>query len=787
MNRTIAKKILIIIIISLFGILSIFGQANDDANILKVGLQAWRAPREIGSCNTCHSPDAFDLSVINISDENLRRRATGDGATAAEADAIVNLVQLNRRKFKITKLLDPVNDRPFQPGGKVLVGANPAERDIAFGRSLKSKIPTLMGDPIDSEEKAILAARELMAINLRGLPIGIEYPRWSEDHFHGVQRGNMNEWIPDISRLPIAAKEAEWLALQDKYIADPSEKNFWAMYDAVVTLTAPQFATSYYVDFFERDRMRSHLIGQHLLREKYLPTSTSIVRGHTAFAYRAAGLPISTKKWLPNPWWEVGDFARVMLDNGSINARTNLTNLKYPDRIVNRIDPVLTGETMQTAIRMPWFWLGFTLDPGLRRINGSNSTLVGEYLTANLYENKMFVHNDFMSITRLVSSGFDQDSPSDSRNAKGELTQFFDGTFSYTVGYGRAMLRQGNFIEANGTSKLNPEQIELHKTLMGNSFRMSLYLMRAQLQRRGGTFTTPGITLTSMKEFFDFFEPTRTAQNNALITEVTTLVAAAKTATTSDENLFATVNDPLFGANVNVSAAHYRADGLATEGIASAFGKNLALGVFIADELPLPKNLGGTVVKIKDSTGVEKLASLFYVSPTQVNYLIPKDVAPGQATVTIISSDGLTSKQSIVVAATAPGLFSADSSGAGFAAANVTRVKANGAQINEPIVRYDTTQNKFVAVPLNLGAEQGDATDQVYLILYGTGIRNRSTVSATIGGVKTNVAYAGAQGFYEGVDQINLQIPRSLIGKSETTVDLTIDGKISNAVKIHIQ
>ncbi len=787
MKRFVAIKIFLAAAVGIPGIIATFGQTNNDAETLRVGLLAWRAPRTIGSCNTCHSPDAFDLSVINISDENLRRRAIGDGATNAEADAIVNLVQMNRRKFNIKKPLDPVNDRPFQPGGKVLAGATPAERDIAFGRMLKTKIPTLMGDPIDSEEKAILAARELMAINLRGLPVGVEFPRWSEDHFHGVQRGTMNEWIPDIARLPLAGKETEWLALQDKYIADPSEKNFWAMYDAVVTLTAPQFTTSYYVDFFERDRMRSHLIGQHLLREQYLPTHISIVRGHTAFAYRAAGLPISTKKWLPNPWWEVGDFARVMLDNSTINARTNLKNLGYPDVITNRIDPVLTGETMQTSIRMPWFWLGFTLDPGLKRINGSNSTLVGEYLTANLYENKMFVHNDFMSVTRLVSAGFDPDSPSDSRNAKGELTQFFDGTFSYTVGYGRAMLRQGNFIEANGTSKLNPEHIELHKTLMGNSFRMSLYLMRAQLQRRGGTFTTPGITLTSMKEFFDFFEPTRATQNNALITEVTALVAAAKTATTSDENLFATVNDPLFGASANVSAANYRPEGLASEGIAAAFGKNLAIGVFIADEMPLPKNLGGTVVKIKDSTGVEKMASLFYVSPTQVNYLIPKDVAPGQATVTIISSDGLTSKQTITVATTAPGIFSADSTGAGFAAANVTRVKANGAQINESIVRFDTAQNKFVAVPLNLGADQGAATDQVYLILYGTGIRNRSTVTATIGGLKADVAYAGAQGFYAGLDQINLQIPRSLIGKGETTVDLTIDGKISNSVKIHIQ
>jgi len=48
----------------------------------------------------------------------------------------------------------------------------------------------------------------------------------------------------------------------------------------------------------------------------------------------------------------------------------------------------------------------------------------------------------------------------------------------------------------------------------------------------------------------------------------------------------------------------------------------------------------------------------------------------------------------------------------------------------------------------------------VYLTLYGTGIRNRSSldnVAATIGGVNTTGLFAGPQGTFVGLDQVNVQ------------------------------
>jgi len=54
------------------------------------------------------------------------------------------------------------------------------------------------------------------------------------------------------------------------------------------------------------------------------------------------------------------------------------------------------------------------------------------------------------------------------------------------------------------------------------------------------------------------------------------------------------------------------------------------------------------------------------------------------------------------------------------------------------------------------------ASDQVFLVLYGTGIRHRSSdaaVTATVNGISVPVQSA-AQGTYPGLDQVNLALPR---------------------------
>jgi uncharacterized protein (TIGR03437 family) len=202
--------------------------------------------------------------------------------------------------------------------------------------------------------------------------------------------------------------------------------------------------------------------------------------------------------------------------------------------------------------------------------------------------------------------------------------------------------------------------------------------------------------------------------------------------------------------------------------------------------LPLPTTLAGTTVTVRDSFGDERQAPLFYVRADQVNYLIPPETAPGLATITMTSGDGRQSIGVRQIRAVAPGLFSLDASGSGLAAAVALRIRSDGSQSFEPVARFDAAQNRFIAAPIDLGSE----TDQVFLLLFGTGLRGRSSptgVTAMMGGVNVVVEYAGPQGDFAGLDQVNLRLPRALIGRGEVNVALTVDGSIANVVTVNFR
>jgi serine protease len=235
-----------------------------------------------------------------------------------------------------------------------------------------------------------------------------------------------------------------------------------------------------------------------------------------------------------------------------------------------------------------------------------------------------------------------------------------------------------------------------------------------------------------------------------------------------------------------VSAASYTGQSLASEVIVAAFGQKLATRVAEAEVRSLPTALAGTSVRIRDSEGTERLAPLFFVSPGQVNYQIPAGVASGLATVTITSGSGQVSTGSINITVVAPGLFTADSSGQGLAAALVLRVRSDGSQSYEPVARYDAAQNRFVAAPIDFGAEN----DQVSLILFGSGFRHHpdlAGVTVSFGEVETPALFAGRHQFFVGLDQLNLRLPRSLSGRGETEVRLNLEGIESNRVRVHFR
>lgn len=236
----------------------------------------------------------------------------------------------------------------------------------------------------------------------------------------------------------------------------------------------------------------------------------------------------------------------------------------------------------------------------------------------------------------------------------------------------------------------------------------------------------------------------------------------------------------------SASAASYRGNPLAAESIVAGFGSGLSTSTEVATAQPLPTTLGGVSLKVRDFNAVERLAPLFFVSPNQINYLMPAGVAPGAASISVIRNNTDAFAGVALIEPVAPGLFTANANGSGVPAAVVLRVRADNSQAFEPVARFDAATNRFVPAPIDLGA----ASEQVFLILNGTGLRNRSAlaaVTAKIGGTDAQVLYAGAQGALAGLDQINILVPRSLIGRGEVVVALTVDGKAANDVPINIK
>jgi uncharacterized protein (TIGR03437 family) len=208
----------------------------------------------------------------------------------------------------------------------------------------------------------------------------------------------------------------------------------------------------------------------------------------------------------------------------------------------------------------------------------------------------------------------------------------------------------------------------------------------------------------------------------------------------------------------------------APQSIVSAYGANLANGT----------SLSAATIAVTDSAGVARVATLFYASPTQLNFEIPAGTAVGSATVSIQNQNGTTQTATIQIGSVSPGLFAL--SGSGLVAALVLPVTSGVQQPLQPV--YQFASGNVVPLPINLGP----SAEQVYLEMYGTGIRNANSVTATVGDLGVPVLFAGAAPGFAGEDQVNIgPLPRALAGQGNVSIVVTADGHTANTVNVTIQ
>lgn len=219
---------------------------------------------------------------------------------------------------------------------------------------------------------------------------------------------------------------------------------------------------------------------------------------------------------------------------------------------------------------------------------------------------------------------------------------------------------------------------------------------------------------------------------------------------------------------------------VAPASIATVHGTNLANTTVSAPTADWPLSLGGVSLFVTDGANVDRQVQLAYVSPSQINFVIPADSAQGTGTLRISPGASLGSVQ---IASTAPGLFSGDGTGHGAAAAIGVRVVIP-AQVQSLVTVFKCdSANNCSTVPIDMGVDA-----PVTLVLFGTGIRNAApgTVKVNIGNLTLDPLYAGPQSTYPGLDQINVGLPISLRGSGEVQVSVTIGNQTSNTVTISI-
>ncbi|MBK7927669.1 MAG: hypothetical protein IPJ98_09280 [Bryobacterales bacterium] len=224
-----------------------------------------------------------------------------------------------------------------------------------------------------------------------------------------------------------------------------------------------------------------------------------------------------------------------------------------------------------------------------------------------------------------------------------------------------------------------------------------------------------------------------------------------------------------------VNAASFSGQAVAAASLATVYGEGLSV-----EAGALPSGL--TLI---DASGRGHSPTVLYASANQMNIVVPAEIATGPATLVAERGEGVLAYARIEITPVAPGVFSANSTGHGPAAAQVRLVRPDGTQSSH-LVSECTPAGGCRAVPVDLGPEGSVAV----LELYGTGIRGRTSLEAvtcTVGGIAAPVLYAGAQGGFAGLDQVNVLLPRSLAGRGLADIGLSVNAIAANAVQISIR
>ncbi len=342
-------------------------------------LAAWRTSDPLGrSCSKCHAPDGLDLADFDFNKQDILRRALRH-LSPTEAEKAVDLVEWRRQGLPV-RFQNTIGEPLMQPGGKILPGNSPIQKDDEFVKRLSQQIPQLFHEVVSLQQANDLL-KALRQSNPMHLRVGIKMSRLSEDGFFGSQHALVNEWLPENS-LP---NDPAFSTLQDAYLAHPNWKTLQTMLEAVVKMKGMKSEA----DALSREKFLALTIFQHALRMKegLIPSKP---------------MPISLFEALgQNPFWEVGNTCRL-------SQFLQLRSYGLAPDVLAEKERGPSFKKQMKAMELAWLWLGFCFDPSLEHSGPRKDVPRAKYLVDALLDGDKYPSHMLYLLAKKTAAQFEE-------------------------------------------------------------------------------------------------------------------------------------------------------------------------------------------------------------------------------------------------------------------------------------------------------------------------------------------------------------------------------------------
>ncbi len=367
----------------------------------------------------------------------------------------------------------------------------------------------------------------------------------------------------------------------------------------------------------------------------------------------------------------------------------------------------------------------------------------------------------------------------DGRFASSSLADGFSPLDQYLMGMRASAQVPDSFVITNPNAPAGIDRAYgVRPDLVVSGTRQNINISQI-MQANGSRWPAPGNAQRQFRAAF-ILVTQDAAQADATITKITRMRLAFESYFAQSTDYQGSIITGLSEQNASLvvasaSAANYKKC-IAPGEITALFGTGLANATATARALPLPMTLAEVNVFVD---GV--VAPLYFVSPTQINFQVPRNIkyqtlSPGHQSATALVEVYLNGKLNrtgpIQIAFATPAIFTVNASGSGAAAAL-------------DAIRY--THAPF-------DSRQADGSPNI-LAVYGTGLgwdvtdnngNVAGSVTATFNGTPGQVLYAGRAPGFTGLNQFNIQFPAGLSAGTYALV-IARNGIASSPVSVTVK